>query len=94
MKQISDLKDEINQWEKLNNNIQELLELSQTGEESLRPDLENESIASASKLTALSYQHFYQNPTIKETLCFQLIPCGRHGRTGLGRNASRMYLMG
>ncbi len=43
MKQISDLRDEINQWEKLTNNIQELLDLSRTGDESLRVELEKEA---------------------------------------------------
>jgi peptide chain release factor 2 len=43
MKQISDLRDEINQWEKLTNNIQELLDLSRTSDESLRVELEKEA---------------------------------------------------
>jgi peptide chain release factor 2 len=43
MKQIADLKDEIHEWEKLTNSIQELLELSKSGDESFRPDLEKEA---------------------------------------------------
>jgi len=42
MKQISELKDEIHQWEELLANIHELLDLAKNGDESLRPDLENE----------------------------------------------------
>lgn len=42
MKQISELKDEIHQWEELLANIHELLDLAKSGDESLRPDLENE----------------------------------------------------
>jgi len=62
MKQISDLKDEINQWEKLNNNIQELLELSQTGEESLRPDLENESDRISQQIDRLELSTLLSKP--------------------------------
>ncbi len=62
MKQISDLKDEINQWEKLNNNIQELLELSQTGEESLRPDLENESNRISQQIDRLELSTLLSKP--------------------------------
>jgi peptide chain release factor 2 len=43
MKQIADLRDEIAQWEKLTNNIQELLDLSRTGDESFRVELEKEA---------------------------------------------------
>ena len=42
MKQISELKDEIHQWEELLANIHELLDLAKSGDESLRSDLENE----------------------------------------------------
>lgn len=62
MKQISDLKDEITQWEKLNNNIQELLELSQTGEESLRPDLENESDRISQQIDRLELSTLLSKP--------------------------------
>jgi peptide chain release factor 2 len=43
MKQIADLRDEIVHWENLTNNIQELLDLSRTSDESFRADLEMES---------------------------------------------------
>lgn len=43
MKQIADLRDEIQQWEKLTSILRELLDLSKTGDESLRFDLENEA---------------------------------------------------
>lgn len=62
MKQISDLKDEISQWEKLNNSIQELLELSQTGEESLRSDLENESDRISQQIDRLELSTLLSKP--------------------------------
>lgn len=42
MKQIADLKAEIQQWDDLSHLIQELGELAKTGDESFRPDLERE----------------------------------------------------
>jgi peptide chain release factor 2 len=50
MKNLADLRDEITTWRSLEKRLQDTLELSQMGDESLRPDLEGEVSALESEI--------------------------------------------
>ena len=62
MKQISDLKEEVEGWRDINNQIEDTLELASTGDESLRPDLETEIAAIESELAVRELSAYLSNP--------------------------------
>ncbi len=62
MKKISDLKEEVESWRSLKNQIEDTLELAYTGDESLRPDLEAEVAAIESELAVRELSAYLSNP--------------------------------
>ncbi len=62
MKQISGLKEEVESWRSLKNQIDDTLELASTGDESLRPDLEAEIAAIESELAVRELSAYLANP--------------------------------
>lgn len=62
MKKISDLREEIGHWEKIIANIEELIELSKSGDESFRADLEVEATKISQQLDKLELSTFLSKP--------------------------------
>jgi len=62
MKKISDLKEEVESWRSLKNQIEDTLELAYTGDESLRPDLEAEVATIESELAVRELSAYLSNP--------------------------------
>lgn len=62
MKQISDLKDEVDGWRQLKNQISDTFELASTGDESLRKDLEDEILTIETELAGRELRAYLANP--------------------------------
>jgi peptide chain release factor 2 len=93
MKRISDLKDEINFWENLNNSIKTYFDLSLSGDESMRADLESEAEKLEKQLERLELSTLLSGPYDKgNALLYINSGAGGTDAQDWGEMLLRMYL--
>lgn len=93
MKRISDLKDEIGLWESLSNSIQTYFDLSLSGDESMRADLESEAGKLEKQLERLELSTLLSGPYDKgNALLYINSGAGGTDAQDWGEMLLRMYL--
>ena len=93
MKRISDLKEEINLWEALNNSIQTYLDLSRSDDESMRVDLETEAEILSKQIERLELSTLLSGPYDKgNALLYINSGAGGTDAQDWGEMLLRMYL--
>jgi peptide chain release factor 2 len=93
MKRISDLKDEINLWKNLENSIQTYLDLSLSGDESMRTDLESEAELLEKQLVRLEFSTLLSGPYDKGNALLSINSgAGGTDAQDWGEMLLRMYL--
>ena len=93
MKRISDLKEEINLWKNLENSIQTYLDLSLSGDESMRSDLESEAELLEKQLVRLEFSTLLSGPYDKGNALLSINSgAGGTDAQDWGEMLLRMYL--